>query len=283
MIGMAMTERQSERPRTDELPEMIGRRAVIILFVSLAMALPEARAAVPRRAQQSDPPDLHITRVRRLAAIGVAATAEIEVRWTAQVPRLTVIDGFDAGLEVFYTDGSKNSFSSNSLRPSARTAIFKVPTHPRQSGTADLKRFKASIRINFKITSRLTLTHEFTVEPQTGRLQSKSGRSSGDPIEISIAEARLTNQGCASGEQCIDVKWTATAARNLSFTGFEVKAEALHKDGARRSASASTGGTGRQTRLTLKSGGSAVTSASISLFAGMASSDSVTITQDGAF
>src|ERR1051325_3266258 len=98
-----------------------SRRAVfaITLMMWLAARSMAFDARDQKQAQsQGAPPDLQITQVKPLAALNVNATTDVEVRWTAQVPRLTTLEGFDISLEARYSDGSKSAARSEQLKPS---------------------------------------------------------------------------------------------------------------------------------------------------------------------
>gem|GEM_PF-5521711 len=56
-----------------------------------AIELPGPKGIQP----QATPPDVQITQVKTLPASS-AATTDVEIRWTAQVPRLITLDDFEA-------------------------------------------------------------------------------------------------------------------------------------------------------------------------------------------
>jgi hypothetical protein len=223
---------------------------------------------------------LQITQVKPLAAANDRATTDVEIRWTAQVPRLTTIEGFDLFLEALYSDGSKRIARSEQLKASTRSAILQLATHPRQSSGAILKDFKVTMKARFRITSSFTVAQEVTTA-QGGSARGSAGSSSASQPEVFITAAKLSTQGCSSGQQCVDVKWTATAPRNITINEFTVSVDALHKNGMRGNDSKVAGGADRQARLSAGPAGSEIKSIKVSLLTSFYSLGFKTVVKEG--
>lgn len=244
----------------------------VLMWLAATPPVAEGRAA---QSAPAAPLDLQITQVRQLAALTATATADIEIRWTARVPRPMTLEGFDVSVEVRYSDGARGTANAPSLKATARSATLQVAAHPKANGTATLKSFHASIRARFKIASSLTV-----VQPAAAN-GGNAHAEAGQP-QVAITDARLA-PGCAANRECIDVRWTASAPRNTTFEGFTIGVEAQRRDGARRTDSKNVGAADRQTRLAVDTAGSAVASFKVTLNADFASLDSRTVTRDGAF
>jgi hypothetical protein len=258
-------------------------RAVLALVVVLGLAA-RSLAIDSRHQEQAQPsgapPDLQITQVRPLAPLSSNATTDVEVRWTAQVPRLTTLEEFDVVLEVRYTDGSRFAARSEHLKPSARSAILQVATHPRQKGKAVLKDFKATVKANFRIASSFTVAQQLTVT-QPGSFRARAGSSSASQPEVYITAATLVAQGCSPGRQCVDLKWNASTPRNITITEFTASLDARHKNGTHRADSKTVSGTERQARLSIPADGSEVESFKLNLLIRFYSLDSKTVVKEG--
>ena len=266
---------------TAHLDGLRGHRAVVA--ITLIMWFAARVSALDARAAQAQgaPPDLQITQVKALSASTATATTDVEIRWTAQVPRLTTIDGFDVSLEVRYGDGSKSAARSEQLRPSARSAILQVATHPRQNSNATVKGFKVTVKARFKIASSFTVSQQVAAA-QGNSFRATAGSSSASQPEVFITLARLVTQGCPQGKQCVDVKWTAVSPRNITINEFTVNIDALHKDGTRSADSKTVSGTDRQARLSAGASGSEVESFKLNLLTSFSSLDTKTVVKEGA-
>lgn len=130
------------------LPLVVMALLMLLTAPSVALYARPLRQIPP----QAAPPDVQITEVKAFTADGKTST-EIEIRWTAQVSRLTTIDDFEVLLEVRYSDGSKRSARTKHLKSSARAAILQLASHPRQNSSAILKDFKAAVTVRFRIPS----------------------------------------------------------------------------------------------------------------------------------
>ena len=263
---------------TARLAGLRGHRAVVA--ITLIMWFAARTSALDARDQaQGATPDLQITQVKALSASSANAT-DVEIRWTAQVPRLTTIDGFDVSLEARYSDGSKSAARSEQLRPSARSAILQVATHPKNSN-ATVKGFKVTVKARFKIASSFTVSQQVAAA-QGNSFRATAGSSSASQPEVFITLARLVTQGCPQGKQCVDVKWTAVSPRNITINGFTVNIDALHKDGTRSADSKTVSGTDRQARLSAGASGSEVESFKLNLLTSFFSLDTKTVVKEGA-
>lgn len=265
------------------LASRLARRAVVAIALtvwlaarSLALDARDQKQAQP----QGAPPDLQITQVKTLAALKDAATTDVEIRWTAQVPRLTTIEEFDLMLEARYSDGSRGAARSEQLKPSARSAILQLATHPRSNGSAILKDFKVSIRARFKITSSFTVAQQVAAT-QGDSVRSTAGSSSSSQPEVFITAVKLSAQGCPASQRCVDVKWTATVPRNIALNEFTVTVDALLRDGTRAADSKTVGGADRQARLSAGPDGSEVVSIKVSLLTGFSLLDFKTVVKEG--
>lgn len=251
------------------------RHAVVAALLIIWLA---ARGAA-LDAREGAPPDLQITQVKALST--TTATTDVEIRWTAQVPRLTTIDGFDVSLEVRYGDGSKGAARNEQFRPSTRSAILQVATHPRPNSNASVKGFKVVVKARFKIASSFTISQQVAAA-QGNSFRSTAGSSSASQPEIFITLAKVVSQGCPQSNQCIDVKWTAVSPRNITIGEFTVSLDALHKNGTRSSDSKTVSGTDRQARLSAGASGSEVESFKLNLLTSFSSLDTKTVVKEGA-
>lgn len=251
-------------------------RLTMAVLMWFAAAPSIAQARTPQSSPQ--PLDLQITQVSRLAALGQgAANADIEIRWTAKVMRLTTIDGFDLLLEVRYSDGSRNTAHSDSLKASTRSVILQVAAHPKANSTATLKEFRANIRARFKVASTIMVQQQ--VAPNGGSV--RAGSSSPGQPEVFITEARLVPD-CAADHQCVDLRWTANTPRNITINEFTASVEALHQNNTRSTDSKKVSGTERQTRLSAGPAGSGINSIKVSLLTSFVALDFKTVVKDGA-
>jgi hypothetical protein len=229
---------------------------------------------------QAAAPDVQITQVKGLSALNDRVTTDVEIRWTAQVPRLTTIDEFDVLLEVRYSDGSKGAARSQLLKPSARAAILALATHPRQNGNAILKDFKAAVKVSFRIASSCVVIQQVAAAQGNG-VRPPPGPSS--QPEVSITAARLFTQGCSTGQQCVDLKWTAAAPRNITITDFTASVEALHPNGTKTTDSKTVTNQERQARLQAGPANVEVISMRVSLLTSFSLIDSKTAVKEGTF
>jgi hypothetical protein len=234
-----------------------------------------------KQIQPQAPPDLQITQVKALPALSDRATTDVEIRWTALVPRLTALDDFDVLLEVHYSDGSRGAAQIQQLKPSARAAILTLATHPRQNISAIVKDFKATVKVKFRTASSFAVVQQVT--RQSDSLRASSGSSSSNQPEVSITAAKLITQGCSSGQQCVDVKWTATAPRNITIREFVASVEALLKDGTHTTDSKTLSGQDRQTRLHAGPANVDVSSMKVSVLTSFSLLDSKSAVKEGSF
>src|SRR5262245_39853147 len=145
---------QKQASRNDCLPDF--RRfsarlaAALAAIASLAFVTPafEKQDVIPAPPQTALP-DVQVTRVRAHFESKTGPRTDIEIRWTALVPRRTKIEDFEVLLEARYTDGSKGVARLRHVKPSARAVLLSLATHPRQNNTAVLGDFKASVKVNF--------------------------------------------------------------------------------------------------------------------------------------
>jgi hypothetical protein len=242
---------------------------------SLALATREQKSTQG----QGAPPDLQITQVRPLSTSTTGATTDIEVRWTAQVSRLTTVDGFDVSLEVRHNDGSRQVVRSENLKPSARSAILKVATRskPRSVG---LKDFRVRVKAKFKIASSFTVAQVVEASPGDS-FRASAGSSSTSQPHVFITSAKLVAQGCPQGQRCVEVKWTAVSPRHITVSEFKVNIDALYKNGTHHEDSKTVGGTERQARLQAGASGSELSSIKVSLLTSFFALDSKTVIKEG--
>lgn len=279
--------RNNLNKRTDfaaSLESLRIHRAVVAITLimwfatrSLAFDARDQKQAQP----QGAPPDLLITQVKALSVSTASATTDVEIRWTAQVPRLTTIDGFDVTLEVRYGDGSKSAARGEQLRPSARSTILQVATHPRQSSNATVKNFKVTVKARFKIASSFTVAQQVNAT-QGNSFRATAGSSSASQPEVFITAAKFVAQGCPQGQQCFEVKWTAASPRNITISQFTVSVDALHKNGTHSADSKTMSGTDRQTRLSAGASGSEIESVKLNLLTSFSLLDSKIVVKEGA-
>jgi hypothetical protein len=279
--------RNSVKKRTDFTGSVESlRRHRTIVAITLIMWFATRSLALDARDQkqaqpQGAPPDLQITQVKALRASTASATTDVEIRWTAQVPRLTTIDGFDVTLEVRYGDGSKNVARGEQLRASARSAILPVAAHPRPNSNATVKNFKVTVKARFKIASSVTVAQQVNTT-QGNSFRAMAGSSNASQPEVFITAAKFVAQGCPQGQQCVEVKWTAVAPRNITISEFTVSVDALHKNGTRRADSKTMSGTDRQARLLAGASGSEIESLKLSLLTSFSLMDSKIVVKEGA-
>jgi hypothetical protein len=281
------SQRRAGRPA--RAPGQLVRRSYTQPLAALALAirllLPASALGAREQNQlraQAAPPDVQITRVKTLPVLNDKATTDVEIRWTAQVPSLTTIDEFDVLLEVHYSDGSRGAARNQQMKSTARATILALATHPRQNSTAVLKDFRASINVRFRITSSFSVVHQIAASQSDGGRHS-SGSSSGSQPEVIVTAAKLVTQGCSAGYQCVDVKWTAAAPRNMTISEFKASVDALHKDGTQTTDSKTVGGQDRQARLQAGRVNVEVNSMKVSLLTCFSLLDSKTAVREGTF
>ena len=269
-------ERLVTRPYTRPL-------AALALLMRLALQSSAFDLQEQKQTQtQAAPPDVQITQVKTLPALSDRATTDVEIRWTAQVPRSTTIDEFEVLLEVGYSDGSKGAARNQQLKPSARAAVLPLASHPRQNSAATLKNFKAAVNVKFRIASSFAVVQQVAVAQSDGVRPSPSSSTGAQP-EVFITQARLVTQGCATGQQCVDVKWTAAAPRNIAISEFTASFEARHKDGTKTTDSKTVSNQERQARLQAGSSNVEVISMRVSLLTSFSLLDSKTAVKEGTF
>lgn len=259
--------------------------ALATLVLPMWLALPASAFGAREQIQippQAAPPDVQITQVKALPVLKDRATTEVEIRWTAQVPRLTTLDGFDVLLEVRYSDGSRGVARNQQLKSTARAILLSLATHPRPNSTAVLKDFKASVSVRFRIASSFAVVHQVAAS-QSDSVRGSSGSSSGSKPQVFITTARLVTQGCPAEYQCVDVKWTAAAPRNITISEFTASVDALHKDGTQTTESKTVGGQNRQARLQAGRANVEVNSMKVSLLTSFSLLDSKTAVREGTF
>ena len=231
---------------------------------------------------QAAPPEVQITQVKAVPGLNDKAPTDVEIRWTAQVPRLTTLDEFDVLLEVRYSDGSRGLARNQQLKSTARATILSLATHPRQNSTAVLKGFKASVNVRFRIASSFAVVQQVAAS-QSDSVCASSGSSSGRQPEVVVTAAKLVTQGCSTGYQCVDVKWRAAAPRKITIREFTASVVALHKDGTQTTDSKTVGGHDRQARLQAGRANAEVNSIRISLVTSFSLLDSKTAVREGMF
>lgn len=279
--GHSSTERAPERvgfPVFMKPGRAVGAITLMILLAMRALGF-DTRDQNPAQGHGA-PPDLQITLVKSLSSASPSATTDVEIRWIAQVPRMTSIEGFDVSLEARYSDGSRNTARSEQLKASARSAILQLATHPKPASSAILRDFKVTVKAKFKIASSLTVVQQVTAA-QGNSLRSTAGSSGASQPEVFITAAKLATENCSAGQQCVDVKWTAVAPRNITINAFTVNVDALRKDGTRNSDSKTVSGANRQARLSAGSTGSEVSSIKVSLLTSFSSLDFKTVVKEG--
>lgn len=259
--------------------------ALMILALQMRLVLP-ALAFDAREQKQIQPqaalPDVQITQVKALPALKDRATTDVEIRWTAQVPRLTKLDGFGVLLEVRYSDGSRSVARNQQLKSTARAILLSLATHPRANSNAVLKDFKASVHVRFRIASSFAVVQQ-VADSQSDSVGASSGSSSATQPEVFITTAKLVTQGCSSGYQCVDVKWTAAAPRNITISEFTATVDALHKDGTQTTDSKTVGGQDRRARFQAGPANVEVNSMKVSLLTSFSLLDSKTAVREGTF
>jgi hypothetical protein len=221
--------------------------------------------------------ELQITGIRRLATTEDAPMSEIEIRWTTLTPRPATIDGFDAALEVHYSDGLTSLVTSGGIKASSRAVVLRVPTHSRPGRGALLKEFKGTIKARIKSSSSFSLSRECGGQLQILD-QSDSDRGTVNHPEVSIHEARIGSRGA------VDVKWTASAPRNITITAFNVNVDAVLKDGRFVSGSAAARGWSRHVKLLIeRPDDSPVACMKVSLITWFFSIETKTAVKEGTF
>ena len=226
-------------------------------------------------------PDLRISQVR-VVSQEPAESAEVEIRWTAQMPALTRIEGFEIVLDVRYGDGSHNTVRSNQLKAHARSAILRLPHRSRLGSNLLPKYYKANIRLRFTATSTLTITRQLSVAGG-GNIKFTEMLGGAPLFDLSIISARLVADSCTPGEQCIDLKWSADVSHNIGIHQFTIKADVLYKDESRVSDSKTLPGDARQARLQAGPTDSEIDSINLSLSVTYSQSESRTAVNEGTF
>jgi hypothetical protein len=195
---------------------------------------------------------------------------------------LTTLDEFDVLLEVHYTDGARGVARNKQLKSTSRAILLSLSTHPRPNSTAVLKDFKASVNVRFRIASSLNVVQQVAAS-QGDSVRGSSGFSSGTQPEVVVTAAKLVTQGCSTGYQCVDVKWTAAVPRNIIISEFTASIDALFKDGTQTTDSKTVGGHNRQARLQAGRANLEVNSMKVSLLTSFSLLDSKTAVREGTF
>lgn len=267
---------------------LVGRQytpSLAALALAIGLLVPASAFGAREQKQiqpQAAPPDVQITQVKALPVLKDRATTEVEIRWTAQVPRLTTLNDFDVLLEVHYSDGSRGVARNQQLKSTARSSLLSLATHPRPNSAAVLKDFKASVNVRFRIASSFAVVQQVAA-PQSDSVRASPGSSSASQPEVFITIGKLVTQGCSTGYQCVDVKWTAAAPRKFTIREFTASIDALHKDGTQTTDSKTVGGQDRRARLQAGRANVEVNSMKVSLVTSFSLLDSKTAVREGTF
>lgn len=278
MKPMAESSNRNNRASALRARRPVGLSEVAVSILWLALLAAKGSAGSQMSAAGLD---LQISQVNKLPALDDGKTTEIEVRWTVQVARFVALDSFEVTLEVSYSSGARAVVTSGRLKPSARTSILEVPARSRAQANAEPKGFKAAVKASFKSISSVIVIRRFETA-QPGRAPS-GGDPVAFPLELDITEARAASHGCPSGQGCVDVKWMASAPRNITIDEFIVTLETTHKDGSQRSASRNAAGSERRARISVGAIASEIMSMKVSLRTDFFSTASKTVTREGAF
>lgn len=259
-------------------------RTLEIMLIALAIvwgrsSVPAVEAR-PSAIVEATAPDLQITHVRAATSPERASFSDIQIRWTAQVPKLTIIESFDVLLEVHYGDGSRSTSRSDQLKSSSRSMIFQIPSHPRQSSSGSLKDYKAVIRARFRVSSTLTVTQEVTSSEEEGSREVTGSSSSTQP-QVFITGAKLSR--CVQDRQCVELRWAASAPRSVAIHRFTAAIEAVNNDGTRSVDSKTVSGAAREVRLRAGPADSRLASISVRLLTNFSAFDSKTVIKEGLF
>jgi len=144
-----------------------------------------------------------------------------------------------------------------------------------------VKDFKATVKVRFRTPSSFAVVQQVTKSGDSVR--ATSGPSGGSQPEVFITAAKLVTQGCPSGQQCVDVKWTAAAPRNITISEFVASVEALHKNGTQTSDSKTFSGQDRQARLQAGPADVEVSSMKVGVLTSFSLLDSKSAVKEGSF
>lgn len=245
--------------------------AIMVILMLLVATGSPALGADPR---------VQLTRVTALGAAGDPTKLEFEMSWVAAVPALTTLDGFDAGLEVQFSNGSKQQ-AMLSVNSASRMARFRLPKPP--SGVV-AKRFWAQLTVRFTTAAQapLTVSRNFHF-PMRGR-QPATGTAPG-PVTTEILDAKLINQGCAEGDDCFDLKWAVNVNKShYSISRFDLKIDIAYQNGVQKTASHTAGKDERQARLSVSHpSGTAAASLRATLDISLAVPDTIIVRREGEF
>lgn len=265
----------SARPPTRAL-------AIVVLLTRLAVPAQALDGLEPNQIQQqAASPEVRITEVKALPVLKDKGRTEVEIRWIAQVPRSTLLAGFDVLLEVRYSDGSRGGARNQQLKSTARSILLSLATHPRPNSTAVLRDFKASVNVRFRTASSVAVINE-VVASQSDKVRGLSGSPSGREPEV-VVTARLVTRGCSNGNRCVVVQWAAAVPRKITITEFTARVDAMQKDGTKTTDSRTVGGRDRQARLQAGAANIEVSSIKVSLVASFFLFDSNTVVREGTF
>jgi hypothetical protein len=194
--------------------------------------------------------DVRITRVTNRGIVGDDSTLVIRVEWSAEARQIIEFVGFNAFVEVEYTDGSKNS-NSQSVGASARQADLRVLN----KGSNQPRKFTARVRtdFNFADANFRTQTEEFTLSKANGFESAGPASTTPRPSDaVSIGKVKARFDGCGANNHCFTVEWGVRPVASVTFTGFNVQGAITYVTGAgtvQRSASASAPANARSAQL----------------------------------
>jgi len=125
-------------------------RALAIKATGLLLVIFAATQAAHGTESRETEAELQITQITQIRKVSSrnAALREVEIRWIAKASAPVTFGMFDVSLEARYSDGSKFVANSRLLRPSARVAILRIPTHSGSKGV--LRNLKAIVRVRLR-------------------------------------------------------------------------------------------------------------------------------------
>ncbi|MEW6208273.1 MAG: hypothetical protein AB1631_07890 [Acidobacteriota bacterium] len=197
-------------------------------------------------------PDVRITAVTNRGVATDDSVLSIRVAWSAEARQITTLLGFEAFVEVEYTDGSKSS-GSRSVGASVRQADIGVPN----KGSNLPRRFTARVVTEFKVLhpNFIDQTIEFDLNKANGfnAILTDASFSPRPSSEVfSVSRVRLNSGGCPSGKHCFIINWSATPRPGIQLgdVSFNAQINYINQTNETRGASASAPVSARTVTMT---------------------------------
>ena len=213
-------------------------------------------------------PDLGITPIVGAPTVTIVTAAKkdnankVEVKWTANIPTLTDVTGFDVRVEVQLKSGKLLEGHQNNLAGNTREALITV-----LGSETDVQSKKTTIITTFRTPSTATHNATFTL----GQPAPAPPRPTGRVVEVTSV-TKQPSCLAGAGKDCFEVRWTtrSTAPSVAGITGFSLKLDVSYANGQTVNGTATASASQNQAVITLtRPANVAATTAAVAMTAGI--------------